>query len=215
MKTNKDTGVKKVHHYYHCTNGRKIHDSLKGLNLTEDKLWSQFEAAVDQITLTEQLAKEIADALKKAQDKARIAIKRQINGYRDAVEGLRKREDDAYGDFKNGVLDEHGYRRQITKLRDEQNHYMTLLEKANLAIHDASCETAQSILELATNAKTLWLSRSAVERREFLSKILSNPVLEGLSVRYELKKPFEVVAKMSGNEEWRTRKDSNLRPLDS
>jgi hypothetical protein len=92
---------------------------------------------------------------------------------------------------------------------------MLLLEKANLAINDASFETAESILELATDAKSLWLSRSEVERREFLSKILSNQVLDGLTVRYDFKKPFAVVAKMAGNEKWRTQRDSNSRPSGS
>lgn len=34
--------------------------------------------------------------------------------------------------------------------------------------------------------------------------ILSNPVLDGLSVRYDLKKPFAVLAEMKHSEDWCT-----------
>ncbi len=75
-------------------------------------------------------------------------------------------------------------------------------------------ESVKSILELATSAKSLWIRKSAQERKEFLNLILSNPILDGVNVRYELKKPFAVLVKMSENpekEDWCGRRDSNSR----
>ncbi len=63
-------------------------------------------------------------------------------------------------------------------------------------------ESVKSILELATSAKSLWIRKSAQERKDFLNMILSNPILEGVNVRYELKKPFAVLVKMSEKENW-------------
>jgi len=37
-------------------------------------------------------------------------------------------------------------------------------------------------------AKALWMSRSPEEPREFLEMMLSNPVLDGPTLRYEFKK---------------------------
>ncbi len=71
-------------------------------------------------------------------------------------------------------------------------------------------ESVKSILELATSAKSLWIRKSAQERKDFLNMILSNPILEGVNVRYELKKPFAVLVKMSEKEDWCARKDSVL-----
>lgn len=76
-------------------------------------------------------------------------------------------------------------------------------------------ETAKTILELATSAKSLWISKSHQERRDFLDMVLSNPILDGLTVRYELKKPFAVLLKMSEKVEWRALRDSNSRPTGS
>jgi hypothetical protein len=37
-------------------------------------------------------------------------------------------------------------------------------------------------------------------------------ILDGLTVRYELKKPFAVLMKMNEKEEWCARQELNLRP---
>ena len=81
----------------------------------------------------------------------------------------------------------------------------------------AVVETAKTVLELARDAKSLWKVKSPKERKEFLSAILSNPVLDGATVRYDLKKPFAVLLKMAANgekEKWCSRRDSNSQPSD-
>ncbi len=56
---------------------------------------------------------------------------------------------------------------------------------------------------------------NATERHGLLNEVVSNPVLDGPTLRFDLKKPFAVLVKMKGKEEWRTRSDSNARPPDS
>ena len=70
-------------------------------------------------------------------------------------------------------------------------------------IDGAYLETTKSTLELAINAKSLWNTRPPHERREFLDRLLSNPTLEGVTVKYELRKPWGVLAEMKQTEEWR------------
>lgn len=50
------------------------------------------------------------------------------------------------------------------------------------------------------------------EKKKVLDMILSNPVLDGINIQYDLKKPFAILKEMKGNDEWRTRVDSNHRP---
>ena len=78
-----------------------------------------------------------------------------------------------------------------------------MLERKQNEITDAGFETVKSTIELAKNAKLLWKSRSAEERIEMLKMVLSNPVLDGPSLRYDLKKPFAVLAEMSQKSDWR------------
>lgn len=75
-------------------------------------------------------------------------------------------------------------------------------------IDGAYLTTAKKILELAKTAKSLWEERSKEEKRDFLEKILSNRVLEGATVRYELKKPFRIVSEMASFSNWRSLRDN-------
>jgi hypothetical protein len=74
------------------------------------------------------------------------------------------------------AIDSHTFNRLQKRIRDERSYFTKLLEDAQIAVTDAVAETAQSVIELATNAKSLWLSKSAEERKADLSLILSNPV---------------------------------------
>ena len=83
-------------------------------------------------------------------------------------------------------------------------YYTSLIEKCSDTIIESQNRTTQKIIELATNAESLWNMRSTVEKVLFLKKVVSNPVLEGPTIRYDLQKPFAVIAQMSGNKNWRS-----------
>ena len=92
-------------------------------------------------------------------------------------------------------------------VRAERDHYDRQLEQANLAITGAVAKTAKEILELATDANSLWKAAPRHERVKYLKKVCSNPILEGQTIRYDLRKPFKLLANMRGKEDWWTRVD--------
>jgi hypothetical protein len=204
-------GTQQEFRYYHCTNGRDIHESLKGMNIQESKIWDQFETALDSISITESFAAEISEALNEAQRKTQSAIKREMAGFVEGIESTHKEEDELYQDLKKGIITEESYLRMVGQVRTQRIRFTKQLENAQLEISDAGMETAKSILELSISAKSLWKSRSPLERKELLNDLLSNPVLDGATVRYEIKKPFRILSEMaflSSNLKWRTRKGS-------
>lgn len=203
----KATGKTKTYFYYHCSNGRRVHE--KQVNVEESKIWNQLDGAVDQITITEDLAEKISEALNETHRKVETAVRREISGYSKALDALDLKKDRLVDMRIAGELGELEYKKQSQRLTDERHEITAMLEKAQLSISGAYLKTAKSILELASKAKTLWIQRSPEERKMLLEKILSNPVLDGPSVRYELKKPFAVLAEMAGKVEWRPLRDSN------
>ncbi len=46
------------------------------------------------------------------------------------------------------------------------------------------------------------------ERRKMLEEVISNPVFDGVSVEYDLKKPFVVLREMAETKKWRARLDN-------
>ena len=150
-------------------------------------------------------------ALNKTQEKASKAIKQDIENYKVGLKSIEGKEDEYYKDFKLKIIDESMYKRLILEVRNERERFTKLLEVEQLRINDVTGESVQSILQLATNAKSLWNTRSAEERRDFLNKLLSNQVLDGTSVRYQIIKPLRTLSEMKTDENWRRERDLNPR----
>jgi hypothetical protein len=69
--------------------------------------------------------------------------------------------------------------------------------------------TTKIVFEIATNATSLWKSRSVEEGLTFVKTVCSNQTLEGQTLRYELKKPFAVLKEKKASVEWRPHLESN------
>lgn len=218
-KTIISTGEKKLYKYYRCSNGKRVHKTLKGLSVSEESLVEQFSGAVRQISIKEDFRDELMAAVNEAFNKMARASREDFERYKTALEGLRSREDRAYDLFESGDIDRETYNRQRKRLQEEQTEFAALMEHAQLSISDAGRETVTSIIELATNAESLWNHMSNEERKTLLNKLLSNRSLEGVNVRYEIIKPLRTIGEMKENSNWRRGGDLNPRygftPYDS
>ena len=182
--------------------------------VTQEAIWQKFGEVVEGIKISPELAQRIADGLNKSKHKAIDITRREMASFKEALSGLEKKEDSLYKDFQSGIIDREFFERHRDSLRAERRRYTDLLETRSVSIASAGFDTVQSILELAMSAKTLWETRSDAEKREMLDKILSNPVLDAPTIRYDLKKPFLSLVKMKANGVNRAHQDSNLGPSD-
>lgn len=213
-KTNKKTNAVTTYHYYHCTNGKRAHISLVGLNISSDKIWEQFEDVIGDIGITSEFADEIALALNQIESKAHLTTKMQIELLKREESEFQNKEDSLLDFLLEGKIDQFMFDKKLKSIRSDRALKYVELEMLQLSLSSAVLESANSILELAKNAKSLWKSQTISERKELLNMVLSNPVLNGVNVEFNLKKPFDVLVEMKGNDKWRTRQDSNLRPTD-
>lgn len=209
VKVIKSTGETRTFHYYHCTNGRSVHQSMRGMSITEDKIWEGLGSAIGAVALSEEFANDIAVALNEVEFKCQRAIEKQMSEFKEALEQLDRKSSQVLDLFLDGKIDEDRFKREDRRIKEERFRYVDLIEQAQKNLNSACLETAKSILELATSAKSLWLSRSREERRDFLKMTLSNLRLDGATVRYEFKKPFEILCEMKQKSEWRPQGDSN------
>lgn len=209
-KMNKTTGQVKVFKYYHCTNGRKVHQSLAGMNITEAEIWDQLSTAIDAVTLTEEQANKFAAALNEHEREIKggsaESIQKLVN-VRVDLEARMNKLMDMYLDVQiEKELFEKQKGRIKAQLHDVDRQIADLKGDSSQIL-----ENAISTLELAKDAKTLWNERSDRERRDFLNELLSNPRLRGRTVEYDLKKPFAILAEMARNQDWRPLGNSNPR----
>jgi len=183
-------------HYYRCANGKRVH--TKRIYVAEDALWGQFSDLVEQVDLDPQTAKLIAGELNRTERSLAAASAQKIDGIRASLNALNEREDRAYEDMLARTLDPEAFRRQRDRIRSDRTRLSAELEAAKARVSGKSLETISSIFELAINAKSLFLSRSPREKREFLDLILSNPRLNGSTVEYHLRNPWRYIMRVRG-----------------
>ena len=207
-KTNRSTGLQRHYPYYHCTDGRQIHKSLRGLSITEDQLWQRLEASLDEITITDLFAKQVSEALNQSHEDAKKSTLMEMDLFEQKLVAIDDRRNLLIDAVLDGLIGREDMEQKKKSLETERNEIVSLLRQAQLRINGRMKENAKSILELAINAKSLWKERSPQERLTFLKLILSNPTWDGLSVRYELKKPFALLREMKTLENWRPQGNS-------
>jgi hypothetical protein len=171
------------------------------------EMLNQLGAAVADIAMSEKRADAIAEALNKTHRRVRETRQRHIEQFQQALHALDDEETRLWSFVAAGKMDDEAYRRQMARIKIERDRFIKQLAEANAELDDGFLETAKSILELATQAKSLWESRSPAEKRTMLEKVLSNPKLQGSTVRFCYRSPYDVVAKMAKSSCWRARID--------
>ena len=158
---------------------------------------------VELIHIPKVWAAQVAVVLRATHEEAKRARKQQMAGYTAQLAALDGREDKLYEDFQAVILTEEKYKRDIKNLCQLREELTDLLRHHQGELNDAYIDTIETIFELASEAKSLLNQRSDEEKVVFLEKFISNSRLRGLSVEYDLRSPFEVIAKMRASGDWR------------
>ena len=144
--------------YYRCADGKRIHrgDGQPQVNVREEDILAQLGTALDQITLTEDIADAIAQGLNETHRAAMAAKIRLAETYRAEVSALKQKEDRLFDRFDSGEVDRATYDRQLTRLRAEKEEAFGKLREAENPEDEKYLVTAERVLELAKRAKSLW-----------------------------------------------------------
>ena len=192
--------------YYHCA--AKC-EAVK--YIPEAKVSEQLGEAIRSIVMPAEVVDVVRRVLLESQQD-------QLQFHRDATQRLSQRKakigsylDQAYTDRLEGVLALDEYSRRSTTWRDELVGVEREIERHDEAKRTYVDEGVQ-LIELAQVAHILYVSQPPHEQRRLLDVVVSNCVLEGTSVRYYLRKPWDILAEMEKEKKWRGGRDSNPRP---
>ncbi|USN48081.1 MAG: recombinase family protein [Pseudobdellovibrionaceae bacterium] len=203
----KSTGETKTYHYYRCTNGKREHEKL--VNIKNENIWAQFEPMLEKINISDDFAEAIADALNATEKKAHRATEAQIAEFKAREQELQGHEDKLFDLRLQGNVGQADFEKQLARIRSNREGLTDQLETLQKGLTSAVMETAKTVLELGKSAKSLWKDGAPEERRNLLDKLLSNPILDGLNIQFNLKKPFAVLVEMKENDKWCPRPDLN------
>ena len=197
-KVNKRNGNVREYHYYHCTDGKGIHKKLglPQINASENKIWKQLENAVKGFSLPEQAANYIFLQFNE-QERENLGAAELLHGQtKQRLEALIQKQDGLYEDMTKGLIDEEDFRRLKGKLREEILGLRLKLENNYGAEQEKVRDRLKFTLELAKNAEINWNSSTPSDRVVLLKSVLSNFSLDGVTLRYDLKKPFQLLSQI-------------------
>ncbi len=174
-----------------------------------------FASAVESIAIDVVIADELTRILNESHAATRAERRRESARFQRELDDINTDENRLVDLLMARTLDEPSYKAQLQRIRDRRYAATRKLAKANEDLDDAHLETMRSTLELAKSAKITWAARSVADQRRFLEIVVSNVRLDGQTVRYDLRKPFQILSELREDPTWRTREDSNFRPSDS
>jgi hypothetical protein len=106
---------------------------------------------------------------------------------------LQKRIDAMYLDKLDGRIDEGFYRRTRMQWREEQERCERDIER-HRAADDSYMDQGIQLLNLAQNARQLFMAQPAKEKRRLLNFLLSNCTWQPGTLAVEYKEPFHMLA---------------------
>lgn len=119
--------------------------------------------------------------------------------------GRFKKQEQLYDHFLEDLIDEVTYRRKVKELKFKKQELERKLENQFQSKNKTVLPTAQNLLELATELKSLWKMMSDDEMLIVVKRLCSNPRLTGANLCYDLRKLFEILKnlkKTEGNHKW-------------
>ena len=191
--------------YYHCTGGR---GRCGNGYVREEELSRLFAEAVKRVQVPEDVADQIADALRQSQaDKERFHRTALLTLQQQQV-AIQAKLDRAYEDRLSGRISEELWLRKSTEWEAE-----LALVRRDTARHDrASLDygaTGSRILELAKNAHDRFVSQDSREQARLLKILLSNSAFDRGSLSVSYSKPFDLLVEGNETGNWLSIWDSN------
>jgi len=127
---------------------------------------------------------------------------------------VRRRLDQIYLDKVDGKVSEDFWLRKTEQWQGEEQQILLAIRGLEEARFDRLLDGAR-ILELANEAYSLYVRQSHAERAKLLKIVLSNCLLDSVSLYPTYRKPFDLILGAAKTGKWYARGDSNTRPLAS
>ena len=175
----------------------------------EETVLQQLKAVLHSFAMPEALLAEYLDYIKRTheaeKDLHRASVKELRVEDSNLTQKLNRLTDLMIeGHIRSKIFESQEQGNQPTASGDKL-HLWKITSTRMSKFKDALCK----VIGLAANSYDLFESSKTDEKRGILGFVFLNLQLEGTTLRYDLRKPFEQLAKLPNNPEWRPLRDSN------
>ncbi len=180
----------------------------KKLFIPEARIMEQIGQAFKSLQIPSAVLAEIVDHLKQTHESEKVFHHDSIKRLHGESEELDRRLDKLTDLLLDGSItkDIHNKKHQdLTQRRYEINKKIEQHHEGNSQFKIA----LTMLVTLASKAWEIFESSTIDEKRQLIGYVFSNLEMEGATLCYSLKKPFDLFVNLASYQEWRPLRDSN------
>ena len=178
--------IKKGKHIYYSCSGYR---GCKKITVSEKKLLEPIYDILNNLEKPQQWIDDVVELMKKSQDYKNSFQRQQKNIQRQRYIQIQECIDRLPKMLLEKRITEDQYDRLLQEYKDEQYEI-----DADTTIHTGADKdfyiTVKNVLSLSQRARSIFESSKVDEKREILSLLLSNSVLDGKKPLFKLREPF-------------------------
>ncbi len=214
----------KSYTYYYCTKKNPNHKCSQNVFTREEKISSQINEAIQKVSLPDDWAEKMLAELEKEKNETAQSSRFFAQKFQDEIKVIDEKLEKLMNAYLENALNLAEYREAKNKLVNQKQ----LLKDKLTAFEQKSnnrFELAARFINTVKQAEIIALEENPEQIRDFLKKIGSNFRLSGQKLFLDFKNPFKILAEAEprlwrgeatiaqnpNSENWRRRKDSNLR----
>lgn len=192
--------VKKGRVYMRCTKSKEG-VACDQPPTSEEHLLPQVNELLERLAIGEQAVNQVLDILKKGHDDIQLYYQTAISETRSKINKLNKKIDMLYDDRLEGRITTSDYDNYVTKYKNDKIELENkLIEYTN---NDKSfVVTAEHLLRLAQNAKTVFESSQPAQKNRILRTLLANCKINQKRLQLNLLQPFSSLVSDSKSQNW-------------
>lgn len=179
--------------------------------IREEVALSQVEDVFKAIRIPEQLVMEIREHLKQCHESKIDYREKETLALQKEFSGIKHKLDRLVDLLIEQSITQGIYDTKVQELRNRQHEVEHRLSGHTKA--DETFNYTLSVLVGLTSKAAECFARANIEqKRKLLTLIFANLEMQGTTLCYSLRKPFDALAQLPQSEEWRAQQESNLRP---
>lgn len=194
--------------YYSCNNSKRI---CKRRWIREEILLTPMLEYLDRLYLSDQQVSDIVTFLQEACAADQTSFKQSQDALKKELHSLQTRISKLIDMHLDGKIDSETYHAKLEEYKQRQR-FLTAEIKVYDQSPEASMITAQTVMQLAQQAKAIFLGSKLEIKQQILRCIFSNSRLIDEKLDLELYEPFSTLAKIKDHPKWWRRWESNPCP---
>jgi len=193
--------------YYHCTGYNKTH---KIQYVSENDLDAQFLGIIGKASIPDDFYQFLSVCLRDEFRSKKISVARERERLETEKSKIETNMRNTFQEKLNGSIAEEFFKSVFSEYQKQLDAVNYKLMNIGNVI-DTNYDVARRTIELSHQVERLYFKSSPYQKRKLINSVLSNCLLNGVTLCHTYKKPFDIFAKGVESNNMRGAWDSNCK----